>query len=354
MIGASMRALLRFDEMYYLDKMKQKIDECNNECVQGRGAYDEGEWVCTYDDNGLLHSFNDKPAAISPYNTRREWWIHGKRGRPNGKPAIEMTNTTRIWCHDNKVHRDDDEPAYLSPLRSVWVQNGIITRGNDMPAITIALPNSGGLAVEYYLLDGMLHRCDDEPAVIIQQKHGRYLQKHKWYRHNVPKRENTDEPTSIAWGGHNIDTCFTKCTFKNESGQLHRTGDKPARTSYFNNGIWVEEYWIDGERHREEGPAILYEAGWSFYHKGNLHRADGPARCRISLRKDDNTVFIREWWEAGKHYPPSGPLTYQYLKEVSEALQVFVPAEIAGVIMQKMDTHHFASFNPHCKYIDQI
>jgi len=57
------------------------------------------------------------------------------------------------------------------------------------------------------------------------------------------------------------------------NGQLHRK-DGPAIK--YSNG--EEEWCLNGQRHREDGPAIKYSNGEEkWYLNGKLHREDGPA-----------------------------------------------------------------------------
>jgi hypothetical protein len=61
-----------------------------------------------------------------------------------------------------------------------------------------------------------------------------------------------------------------------------------------NDGLHVDEagsqeWWKDGNLHREDGPAVVgWGGGEMWYHKGMIHRLNGPA------------VFYRdgthEWW----------------------------------------------------------
>ena len=77
-------------------------------------------------------------------------------------------------------------------------------------------------------------------------------------------------------------------------------------------------YWyIDGELHRTDGPAIIRSDGYQFwYQNGRLHRADGPAVIGPDgsegwylddrLHREDGPAIIRpdgalEFWENGVH-----------------------------------------------------
>ena len=73
------------------------------------------------------------------------------------------------------------------------------------------------------------------------------------------------------------------------AGQRHRE-DGPAFDS-----SCVKEWWLNGQRHREGGPAIEQADGTKqWFKKGQLHRDDGPA-----IEYSDGRKY---WWMNGKKY----------------------------------------------------
>src|ERR1700691_4587553 len=75
------------------------------------------------------------------------------------------------------------------------------------------------------------------------------------------------------------------------------------------NGILV--YYVNGLRHREDGPAIIYSDGTlEYYLKGKNHREDGPA----IIRKDGSKCWyinninitnkVNEWLKGKTNIPP--------------------------------------------------
>jgi len=59
------------------------------------------------------------------------------------------------------------------------------------------------------------------------------------------------------------------------------------------NSLGTKRWILNGQLHREDGPAIEWSGGskfWYFY--GQLHRLDGPA----VIRNDDST---ESWWYHG-------------------------------------------------------
>jgi hypothetical protein len=60
------------------------------------------------------------------------------------------------------------------------------------------------------------------------------------------------------------------------------------------------EHYLDGKRHREDGPAILAVDGSQLWHQNDaLHRTDGPA----TIDADGD----RAWYQHGKLHRDDGP-----------------------------------------------
>lgn len=57
--------------------------------------------LCTYDEEGRFHSYDDDPAMIRE-NGSRYWMRHGKYHRENGQPAIVTALGTKYWYEDDK------------------------------------------------------------------------------------------------------------------------------------------------------------------------------------------------------------------------------------------------------------
>jgi hypothetical protein len=60
------------------------------------------------------------------------------------------------------------------------------------------------------------------------------------------------------------------------------------------NKYGTQRWWLNGNLHREDGPAIIRPDGseW-WYLNGKLHREDGP-----TIIHPDGTEY---WWANGKH-----------------------------------------------------
>ncbi len=91
---------------------------------------------------------------------------------------------------------------------------------------------------------------------------------------------------------------------------LSRDGDKiisyikeiTVGTVYIGN-TGNKEWWANGVRHREDGPARMYANGSeSWFKHGVPHRKDGPAKTKIN--RDNTTIY--EWWIDGYQIASTG------------------------------------------------
>ncbi len=149
-----------------------------------------------YNERGLLHRNEDKPAYIRYYG--------------NGKIQSMM------WYKNGKLHRDGDKPAeiyYHDYIfgRMAYYKNGKLHRDGDKPALTTFIRGKlrSKICYEMYYKDGKRHREGDEPAYIIYFENGRRIQEKIWYKNN----------------------------------QIHRDGDKPAVIEYDENGKVIRVVW---------------------------------------------------------------------------------------------------------------
>jgi len=117
--------------------------------------------------NGLLHSYDDLPAAESLYFKTKMWYKNGKRHRDGDLPAV-YSSTNAEWYVDGKHHREGGLPAiifkgntglYTSACKEWWV-DGKRHREGGLPAVE----SENG--PDEWWVDGVRHREDDLPALI--------------------------------------------------------------------------------------------------------------------------------------------------------------------------------------------
>ena len=70
--------------------------------------------------------------------------------------------------------------------------------------------------------------------------------------------------------------------------------DGPA-VEYLNGEF---EYWLDGQLHREDGPAVFKHDFIMWFRNGVRHREDGPA-IEVNSGKY-GYGFYKEWWFQGE------------------------------------------------------
>jgi hypothetical protein len=101
---------------------------------------------------------------------------------------------------------------------------------------------------------------------------------------------------------HEIDECGDECWY-DDKNLLHRD-DGPALLVKKEHDILVSYWYIHGQRHRIDGPAILWDDGaYCYYRNDELHRTDGPAVVWEGFKKwfingekidcKDNEEFLR-------------------------------------------------------------
>jgi hypothetical protein len=86
--------------------------------------------------------------------------------------------------------------------------------------------------------------------------------------------------------------------YRNNLKQYHNPSG-PAIVVYVRNNLFSEEWFIDGKRHRDKGPAVIFDNGheeWWF--NGKRHRIDGLAYSSPAYG-----LFIYDksnWWVNGQ------------------------------------------------------
>jgi antitoxin component YwqK of YwqJK toxin-antitoxin module len=86
-----------------------------------------------------------------------------------------------------------------------------------------------------------------------------------------------------------------------------------VKNKYYDNGnIWIERYYLNGELHRENGPALIHydENGnkyrQAYYISGNPHRED-----YIRYYENGN-IIDKSYYLNGKRHREDGPAFIRY------------------------------------------
>ena len=129
------------------------------------------------------------------------------------------------------------------------------------------------------------------------------------------KRHKEDGPAVIAYYENGNIKYMNYCI----NGVFHRE-DGPAVIGYYENGnIEYEKYYINDELHREDGPALIiyYQNGElssiSFYINGEEHKEDGPSG--ISYCKNNSIIYsycVHNWCYNKEHM--------QYISQLNDSM----------------------------------
>lgn len=107
---------------------------------------------------------------------------------------------------------------------------------------------------------------------------------------------------------------------------------KPEKkTWYYDNGkIEEERHYLDGELHREDGPAIIsyYQDGsiWRkvWYLNDKHHREDGPAYIK---HFEDGTIDFEAWFLNGEQLTPEEVEDLKIKLEIEEITHSWLVGE---------------------------
>ena len=178
-------------------------------------------------------------------------------------PTKILANGTKIWTNSTGQLHQVGGPAVILPNGDQeWCRNGKLDRVNG-PAVILSEGD------QFWIQDNRLHR-EDGPAVILVRDNGR--------RDNYLKPHSMEDPISTdstqIYGMDGDQRWFAH-------GKLNRGNDLPAVVNDIERRY---EWWVDDKRHRIGNPAIIdegmyegeddYEEWWV---NGDCNREDGPA-----------------------------------------------------------------------------
>lgn len=155
--------------------------------------------------------------------------------------------------------------------------------------------------------EGKAHR-EDGPAIIRYAKDGTVGCK-TWMRHGITHREDGPAVIRRTEYGPTVEWYV--------NGELHRE-DGPAVIDYENDGVPFRQQWMQhGKHHRVDGPADIWgredgEHDERWYIDGDLHRENGPAL--LVYRKGNKGIYLAEesYFLYGDEHRIDGPAVIKY------------------------------------------
>ncbi len=160
----------------------------------------------TFDEFGLLHSFNDEPSQILK-NGNTRWTVHGV------------------------VHRDGDKPAQ------------IITQKKTK--------------VESYYINGILHRDGDKPAKVQIHETKNIVMAEGFYKEgNLYRSKTYDELGNLVKDSYQFTNSYG--IVNGRLGYNVFENAEPTTITYYPTGeIKTKEWWFNGKLCRFDGPAKI-------------------------------------------------------------------------------------------------
>lgn len=251
------------------------------------------EWRLDY----KLHRDDDQPAFVIPYVEMR-WCVQGKTHRGNDMPArLRMCEcfSTRLIGNEN-----EHVPSDVSRIYTVmeWYKRGVIHRSGDLPAY---IDHHG---VKRWFKKGKLHRKGDLPAY-VSERTGMW----QWFKHGKLHRKG-DKPALVSEG---VERWY-------KHGKLHRKGDKPAVVIAEPHG-WVKQWFKHDKCYRKHHkPTTVHSHGlkeWS--------RKNGE-----TYKSKLNGVTK---WYAEEHTP------YMYKERLADGTMYLYDTDGTAVIRKKKHGH---------------
>lgn len=230
--------------------------------------------------NGTLHRL--KEPALTYENGRKEWFFYGKRHNDYG-PALIYEDGKQEWYINGELRNDHGPARIYANNTKEWYFNGELHR-EDGPAIIY-----GDCARFEWYINGKLHRIGKPAIIHYNQKHN-FAERHKIYfnRHYV--------------GGEEFMKPITTLEKWYINGKKHRDNG-PAVT--YSNG---DKEWWRGKLHREDEPAMeLMNGSKLWYLNGELHREDGPALELSDILLQSGSIYNgqrKKYYLYGKCYTP--------------------------------------------------
>lgn len=212
----------------------------------------------------------------------KRWFKHGQPHRAGG-PAFEFETGTQKWYVDGKLHREDGPAVTTRDGVSEWWLHGRLHR-EGAPAIIHAYGTQPDERARLWFRHGKLHR-EGGPAVEIGP---------------VSKADIKQAIDAAQKSGH----AFDEAAYRLNCG-YYRPLPKIIPRHYLQLHHGDMEWWVNGKRHREDGPAVERLDGTKkWFRCGRLLREDAPpplssAPHRPNSARRDNSYIPQSLFRIG-------------------------------------------------------
>ena len=192
------------------------------------------------DFDGQYHRDNDLPAMIYK-NGNKYWFKHGKLHNLNGPATEEIDGEKEYWIEGIKLTEEEFEESKDWEKFEEETENEIEELEKNLKRNLYKTDDLGTKKWRNEI--GQLHREDGPAAIFTDGSKAYYLKGKPIQENEFYKIPRIDEDGNKRWF--------------NKDGKLHRDNDLPAVKMTNKYKAW----YINGERHRRNGPAIIYPNG---------------------------------------------------------------------------------------------
>ena len=123
--------------------------------------------------------------------------------------------------------------------------------------------------------------------------------------------------TGISEQCKKVDIGYGIIAYINAIGDYHNpSGPAIVYPDHETLGKGRVEYFINGMRHREDGPAVIgYEkfGNVKYYKNDNLHNENGPAKVFTRYHNDGSKLVDEEWYIDNIRHREDGPASVETL-----------------------------------------
>jgi hypothetical protein len=206
----------------HFSNLPKQLEQYNPESYERYSSQLYSQERKTFDEKGLLHSYNDEPSLVSIESFGKRglfWHAHGVPYRANNKPVhvVILAHSYKTYDENEKLHSYNGMPASITfymkdKWNLTWYKKGSPHRENNLPADTYWKVNrfrkgSAKLIEDSYFVDGERHRDGGLPAENTTETQISYI---KGYMHNeethaYSKNRKKTQASIKRWSLYGVD-----------------------------------------------------------------------------------------------------------------------------------------------------